>query len=203
MRETFLRLCASVFLLFLAFSAQGGTIGLGINPITQQVIGGSPVYVGVLISGLGNGTAPSLGAFDLDVGYDESILEYHSATFGDPFLGDQLDLLGFGSISGDTSVSGSVNLFEVSFDPVATLNSDQAPGFNLVTLLFRAAQSGTRPIGLSNVVLSDADGNALSADIRGGSVSVVPLPGAVWLFGSAMTAFAGFLGFRHKQTSTV
>jgi hypothetical protein len=53
----------------------------------------------IFISGLGDGTAPSLSTFDLDISFDPTILAFSTAVFGDPILGDQLDIWGLGGPS--------------------------------------------------------------------------------------------------------
>ena len=61
-------LCA-VVLLFSTTTSQA-IIMLEFDPGMQEVAVGDTVDVGIVISGLGDDVAPSLGAFDLDVTFD-------------------------------------------------------------------------------------------------------------------------------------
>ena len=70
---------------------------------------------------MGSNIAPSLGTFDLDLSFNNSILSLDSVAFG-----DQLDILGLGSLQIATPGTGIVNLYELSFDSVDDLNNLQA-----------------------------------------------------------------------------
>ncbi len=152
---------------------------LQFDPAVQTVSAGSTVTVELVISDLGNGAAPSLSAFDLDVTFDDSILSFLGFVFGDPILGDQLDLLGLGSITGVLPGAGTVNVFEVSFDPPADLNGLQADAFTLGTLSFSALSTGVSDLGLSVNDLGDAGGDPVAVELVGGrvAVSAVAVPG--------------------------
>ena len=69
---------------------------LSFDPLSQDVLLGVPVDVELTISGLGNHSPDSLSTFDLDIGFDPTILDFSSVSYGDPLLGDQLDLFGLG-----------------------------------------------------------------------------------------------------------
>lgn len=158
---------------------------ISVTPSSSTATVGDVVSVAISISGLGAGTSPSLGAFDLDLGYDTGFLSYTGTVFGDPGLGDQLDLLGLGfgvgSVYLDTSNPNSINLFEVSFDPPSDLENFQADSFTLATLTFQAISTGTSPFSLTINALSDAIGGPLTN-------SAVPEP-AIWsLYGIGMLA---------------
>ena len=58
-------------------------IMLGFEPISQDVPLGTPADVALTISGLGDLVPPSLGAFDVDIGFDSTVLAFVSAAFGD------------------------------------------------------------------------------------------------------------------------
>ena len=114
--------------------------------------------------------------------WDSSLLSLSSATFGDPVLGDQLDLSGFGSFTGVTPSAGSVNLFALSLDPAATLDALQAGSFVLATLQFDALATGTSALSLGLNALGDSLGNPLAATLVDASVDVIPEPGSWALF---------------------
>jgi hypothetical protein len=180
----------------LAFSLTGraGAATLRIDPSTQDVMIGSNVNVGVAISGLGDGAPPSLSTFDLDVTFGQGILAFVGFTFGDPILGDQLDLSGVGSIRGISTGAGTVNLFELSLDNAADLTALQAPGFTLGTLRFNALSAGESAIGISGNAVGDANGDPLTAEMLGGRVVVnavsVPEPASLLLLLSGSTGLA-------------
>lgn len=149
---------------------------LALIPAVQSVEVGNAVEIEVVISGLGDVSAPSLSTFDLDVNFDPSILAFSSATFGDPILGDQLDLLGFGSLTDVTAGAGTVNLFELSFDLPSDLDSLQPDSFTLATLNFNAIGVGSSPLAISTVnALGDANGLPLLIEaVSGANVEVTP-----------------------------
>lgn len=173
-------------------------IMLNVAPATQDAVLGSTLSVQLNISGLGDATADSLGAFDLDFTYDPALLAFNNVSFG-----DQLDVLGFGSITGiDSSVAGLVNLFEVSLDLASDLNVLQSPAFTLATLTFDTLAIGSTALVVSNTILSNAVGDPLFAEISGGRVNVVPqnipmpLPGSFALIALGLIVGAGVA--RHR-----
>lgn len=149
-------------------------IQLSVQPGFINVAPGAGVDVSLVISGLGDGVAPALGAFDLNLAFDTSVLTYDSVTFGDSGLGNQL-ALNVPSVDGDSFDAGLgvLNLFSVSLDSVSDLESLQAGSFVLASLHFTASGLGLSGLTLSDIILSDAVGADLIADtIRGGSVEV-------------------------------
>lgn len=150
---------------------------LAFLPAVQSVSVGSPVQVALTVSGLGDGAAPSVGVFDLDLTYDPGILQLNAVSFGDPVLGDQLDLLGLGAVTAvDSSVAGLVNHFELSLDSPGDLDSLQATSFTLSVFSFTALAPGVSALGLTINALGDSLGDSLSASITSGNVTVVPEP---------------------------
>ncbi len=168
----------------LSASSAAQAISLSFDPPSHDVPVGSPVAVNLVISGLADAAAPSLGSFDLDLVYDPLLLVLTGVAFGDPVLGDQLDLAGFGSISGfDGSLAGTLNLFEISIDLVTDLDALQAGSFTLATLSFDALAAGTSflEIASASLKLGDSLGDPLSSDLTPGSITVIPEPAAVTL----------------------
>ena len=188
MNRTAYRLMLALALLFVPCLHAGA---IRIEPPSLTKTNG-PIFVSIAIEGLG---AHSLGAWDLQLAFNPGVISFNSVVFGDPTLGDQLDLSipPFGSIQGsDSSVSGLVQLFELSLDSPSVLNSLQADAFVLATLTFDAVGVGLTPITFDMFLLSDADGNQLQlvASPSGAVVDVVPEPSASTLIGSGLFALA-------------
>ena len=167
-------------------------LSITFDPLDQAVGLGSTVDVGIRISGLGDFTAPSIAVFDLNVTFDPTILDFTGALFGDPVLGDQLDLWELGSFTAATPSSGLANIFELSLDLPGDLDDLQASDFTMATLSFDAVGIGTSSLGLFANALGDSWGDPLSANLGTGSVTVTPLPGAV-LLGSLGLGSAGWV----------
>jgi hypothetical protein len=167
---------------------------------------GSQAVVSLDITGLGSGAAPSVGAFDIDLSFDSSILALSSVVLGDPALGDQLDLFSLGSILAATPGAGTVNVFEISLDFADDLNLLQADAFTLATFTFDTLAAGSSALGLSLNALGDADGLPLEATLTGGSIDVaappptsVPEPSAWATYVLLLAGLAGFVIFPRKK----
>jgi hypothetical protein len=129
--------------------------------------------------------------------FDTSFLSLLGVTYGDPVLGDQLDLFGFGSLALTTPGAGTVNLFQLSFDLIDDLNTLQASSFVLAQLTFNTLSPGSTGLTVSLNSLSDAAGSALDTTATGGMLSIrppvtsaVPEPSTSWLMlvGGAIAA---------------
>jgi hypothetical protein len=145
-------------------SAQVLSIGSG------TIAPGGTDTVDLNISGLGNGTA--LGAYDINVGFNPSVVNFSSAAFGDPSLGDQLNLQGYGTINAINPGNGTVELFELSLDDPGTLIGSQTSSFTLATLTFDGVGVGGSPLALSVNAIGDENGNPLTTSLAGGSITV-------------------------------
>lgn len=186
-------LVSGLLVLFTSFSAQA--ITLNITPSAQTIVVGNPVSVDLQISGLGHLSFDSLSVFDLDVNFDSAVLAFDNVSYG-----NQLDLFGAGSIIETTSGLGFVNLAESSFNMPWELDDNQAGAFTLATLSFNTLALGTSSLVMSVNVLGDAWGDALTASVlNDGSVTVVPIPGALLLLLSGLFA-GGLLGFNRKSS---
>lgn len=156
-------------------------------PAAQSVDLGDQTSVDINISGLGAGTAPSVGAYDIDVGFDASILAFNSVAWG-----TGLDL-SFGSIRFASPSSGNVNLFEVAIAPEVFVNALQPASFTLATLTFDTLAKGLTPLSLGVNSISDASGFIpLAAQTIDGSIRV-PEPSTLLLmligFSALLLAF--------------
>lgn len=178
----------------LAWSATdtGQAATLSLEPSTPVVAPGGTVEIAIRISDLGDGVAPSVGAFDFNLLFDPLVFSFDAVTSGDPTLGDLL-----GPISGTLNGSsvdpavGSVNLFSVSLDLPADIDSLQPSEFMLASVQFTGVGEGVGGFSLADIVFADAMGNELLPRIAGdASVSVVQasIPEA-----SSLTAVLGLI----------
>jgi hypothetical protein len=173
----------------LFWSVPSGAVVIDFVPSDQTVPLGADVAVDLLISGLGDFTVPSLGAFDLDVTYDASVLSGASVTLT-PFLGDAIQGV-------DVSTPGFIDLFVISLVSPLELDALQPASFVLATLSFDAIAQGTSALALTQVLLGDALGAELAATAGAGSVTVtdsgtspVPEPSLAGLFLTAALGLA-------------
>jgi hypothetical protein len=195
---------AAVFLLFVGSTHASIFINPGISftmvSISDVAQAGSSVNVKISISGLGQASSPSLGAYDLDLGFDAGYLAFSGAVWGDALLGNQLDLFNVGgNPSGAELVApGIINLYELSFDSVADLNSLQADGFTLATVSFDVLKAGSSQLTLSANAFADAEGNDLAVITLSAPVTTVPLPPAMLLMLSGLLGL-GLVGSNCEQ----
>lgn len=169
-----LLLTAALMAGFVSTRVQG--VSLTLDPPTQTASVGDSINVLLQVSGLADGTSPSLGAFDLFVNFNPAVLTYDSVLFG--------SMLGPIAGSSDGFVidqfAGSLNLFAVSLDSVADLDSLQPGQFLLADIRFSASGAGSSPLDLSSIILADAFGTQLIPDsVQGASITVVPVIPAV------------------------
>ncbi len=186
----------TVFSGFLMLSALPASAALiSVTPSAQNTVVGASFQVQLVVSDLGEGVAPSLASYDLDFSYDPIMLNYTGAVFGDPLLGNQLDLLGLGSLNVQTPGVGSVNLYELSFDSPEELNLLQAGTFTLATLFFDALSIGDSELGVTLNSLGDALGDPLAAQVANSNITVapVPLPSAGLLLVSGFLTWSRFI----------
>jgi hypothetical protein len=171
-------------------------IALELVPEAMEVAQSQTFSIAARVSDLGEGTSPSLSAFDLNVTFSPMRFDFVSVAFGDPGIGDQLDLFGLGSLKSSTPGAGFLNLSEISLDAVADLNALQAGSFTLATLHFRSKRAGTGLFAFANVILGDAEGAPLSAAIVSTSSitvvgsGVVDEPGSMSLLLAALASMA-------------
>ncbi len=172
--------------LLLAGGSADASINIGFNTQSQSA---TALEIAVVVSGLSDASAPSLGSYDLDIQFDGAHLAFVGAVFGDPLLGNQLDVLNFGAnaVAADLIAPGLLNLFELSLDTPQDLNLLQADTFTLATLSFDIVNTGGSQLTIAINALGDADGNALAAITTPATISAIPLPSAFWLMLGGLT----------------
>jgi hypothetical protein len=170
-----LALCSRAIALMLignGLHAQLVTMSLGLDH--SSVTQGVSFTATVRVSGLSSDTTPSLGTFDFDIDYNPAAIRPSAISFGDPVFGDQLNLSGFGSITSNSTLPGSLNLFELSLDSISVLDDMQRGDFDLAEVTFNTLTVGLVNLNYSNVVLGDALGNPLDVDAVGASLLIQP-----------------------------
>jgi hypothetical protein len=172
-------------------------VSLDLWPASSSVNLGDPVQVELRISGLGEGTAPSLGAYDFTLAFNPVVLGFGAFTFGDSLLGNQLDLRGFGTVAGfDGGTPGQLNVFEISLDLAGDLDVLQAGAFALGTISFNTLGNGTSGMQFTSALFSDATGKSVAVQLGSGSVNV-PEPVSGGFVVAAAIAFV--LGAQHLK----
>jgi hypothetical protein len=174
----------AVALLAGSTSPVGAVISIFISPSSQAVGTGGTGTFDLKVSGLE--LPPALGAWAVEINYDDSIVQIDAFGFG-----SLLDFGTFGSAqSGDASTLGTISLDEVSFEDPADLVAGQSPEFALATVSFTGLVPGVSPLGISILELSDENGFALEGVAVDGSITVRDSRSVPEGFGIAPAALA-------------
>jgi hypothetical protein len=166
------------------------------QPTSQTIALGSSTTVNVLISGLSAGQA--LGAFDLFVLNNSSIVSATGVTFG-----SSLGPLG-GQLTGTTFALGSTEGAETSFETTPALLALQASQpFELFQLTYMGVGVGTSSLTLGTpLVLADGSGSFLplpAPTVIAGSITVTgptavtPEPSSLALLGTGFGTMLMYL----------
>ena len=178
------RLLAALAIICMAQASTVHAALLSLEPDTALVDNGDTVSLALVVSGLGNFSADSLGAFDVSVAYDAAALSFANYTLGDFFLGDTSLFTALDVSGGDSG--GEVNVAQVSLLSAATLNTRQPDSFILAFLNFDVigltAGASTEVSLPGNAVLGDQNGSALPVTTgRSATITTVPVPGTLLL----------------------
>jgi hypothetical protein len=165
---------------------------IGLQPDTTFASSGDSIALDLVISELGDFGTDSLGAFDISVGFDVSVLSFASYNLGG-FLGDVGMSEAIDASAGD--VGGAVNIAEVSLLSISNLDTLQPGEFILATLNFNVVDlvggAMTQLSVLSGAVLADALGEGIEPAGLGTATveGFVPLPGTLYLVAVSILAW--------------
>jgi hypothetical protein len=148
----------SLGLLVLLFAGRVGAVSLEVVSSENSLFLTGLVDVSVVVSDLGNGAPPSVGAFDLELQFDNTLVSINSASvsggLGDFGLGE--------AVTGTVVNATDVDVFEVSLLTPAELNALQTDSFTLFTVTFKGIAPGTAAFNVVlNAPLSDELGDPI------------------------------------------
>lgn len=167
------------WILALSPSRSASAAEILITPSFEHNTLGSFVSLDVVIVGVTDLSPPSVDAFEMTFTFNPAVLDLTSTTFS-PYLGNEA--LGESASGATLTAPGMLNVFQTSFLTPSALNALQPNLFSLFTVNFIAAGAGSSPVALSNIVLTDENGNPLPFTVRGGALveientSVIPEP---------------------------
>jgi hypothetical protein len=145
MRLISLRRLATSALLCWAAAASAATVN--VTASSSHLTVGSTVTLRFAVAGLHQGGTGSLAGFDLDLLYDNTLLQFQGASFVDAGSGsNMLDLPepgGLGFFGDAVAASGVVDALGLSGNSSAVLDAQQADAFDFLTLSFIALQAST------------------------------------------------------------
>jgi hypothetical protein len=159
---------------------------LTVTPSVTNISVGDTFSVDIVASDLSFDPLSTIGAFDIDVAFDSSLLRMDLVTFGTGLnLGDLS-----GSLQTVTDWSTSVEVDEISFFDSDTLYTSQPLDFTLFTLDFTTLALGSSSLELTANSISDAlaSNGGLVPTIQNGNVNIsngnsaIPEPGMISLF---------------------
>ncbi|NVD97577.1 PEP-CTERM sorting domain-containing protein [Massilia sp. BJB1822] len=190
----------------MAAALPGQAAVINLSTSASSVAVGQSFNVDFRISGMSSAAGDSLSGFDLNVLFDSAAVQLTSFSFLDASGSlNQLDLSEAGSFGflGDAQASGnSIDVFGLSGNSAAVLDTDQADAFRFLSLNFKAlAPSAGTAIGLDlsdpNLLFTDSGAGSLPYTMNGDSVRLaigqgaqVPEPGTLLLLLATLPALA-------------
>ena len=199
-------------LLALLMPTLASATAISITPSTLNASIGEPITASLVVSGL----TSTLGAYDIDVSVNPSVLAIPGLNSLSPTNVAFSDALGNPNdptqtavfFGGDTNpITGTEELIDISLlDPSALANLQPSTSFTLATLNFTVVGSGSTSItpGLpsSGIALSDAYGNPLSVTtFNAATVNIlsVPEPSSMTLLLAGLAVIGVMLTLRQRR----
>ncbi|HEY1337058.1 MAG TPA: cohesin domain-containing protein [Bryobacteraceae bacterium] len=180
-----------VFLVFAAGVIPIDAATIALSPASMAVSPGHVISLDLVISNLGS---ILVGDFDLDIGFDPSVLTLNSATPGS-HLGDIASGQALDFSLGETG-PGVVNIAVVSTLSFPALAAIQTPPFSLATLSFTVGPiGGATTVEIASLnALGDSTGTAISIDAVGSATltanAAIPEPGGIGPIGLGVVLLA-------------
>ena len=175
-----------LFIAMLLFSNYLNAATITWGPSTNTVTNGDIFTMDII----GTGFATNVDGGGVNIAFDSTVLSVLSVTI-DEVVWD----LGVGIDTG-TIDNGAGTLSGL----MVNAWSDVTGGFTVATVEFQAMANGSSALSLTEYALNPWAGDAvlLNPSFVAGSVSVVPLPAGVWLFGSGLIALTSLARRKHK-----
>lgn len=179
-RESIMKTLFSAVLVLFTLNASAATATLSVH-VAPQVNIGEIVTVEVLVTDV-----VDLYGIQLNLAYDPSILLATSIT---PGIFPTPDFI----------VEQDINPPDINYAVTSLSPSPSSSGTGLVlSATFEAIAVGTSALQFENVILSDPNAVPISVALIDGAVTVVPIPAAVWLFGSGLLGLIGMARRKKK-----
>jgi hypothetical protein len=195
MRKRFSLIMGVIFLIIC--TGRAFCLSVSLIPDCQTIDMGDMAVFDLNVSGLGNEASPSIGAFSLNVFYDQNLLDFklQSVVFS--------DYLGF-SNQFVSLLPGQAWLGEVSFETPADLNNLQPPDFTAISFAFLALNAGDTFVDFDPVILSDENGFVSAELTFSNHVTVasapIPEPATILLLTTGLAGL-GVLGRKKLRSS--
>ena len=191
-------------LLVLGSGGGAGAVSLSLETASSTLLPGATFSVDVQVSGLSAPpNAPSLTAYEIDITFDDAILDFVSLTFGDPVqtFDDAIERCTPSTFTATcdafaefSSSTGLIEIGEASLLDPAIINASQPASFVVARLEFTAQAQGSTSLAFAQIALSGTVSGTTEGTLPGSGaprpLTVVPEPGTAGLLGCGLVALA-------------
>jgi hypothetical protein len=167
-----------------SLSASAATLAL--TPASVGPVGlGTTIALDVVVGGVGGSASLCVGAYDLELTYDPSLVAFVGFAYN-PFLGVDPGKV----IESSSGGGGVIDLDAVSLLPSSDLVKIQPASFAFGRITLRAVGSGVGLVSFTRSELVDADGVALLpiSQLGGSALEIVPEPRVALLLAAGLAA---------------